>query len=294
MMKNIVKSGILALITVFAMTSCDPQEDSNKGLPPVIAVENIKAEIKVDATDPNLFHFKILTPECVGVFKSAQAGISKTGNEFSQRILWEGTYEVTVNVMNPGGMSEAATFSFTVSQTDPTVCENEIFQKLTGGCDAEGGKVWRIDGSLPGHIGCGAEDATSNNWWNPGPWDFDPALYDDDLIFFLNSTQTVLLDNKGKSFMNESTAELFPDGDSSSSFVTTHYTPSTEASWAIETKDGEDWLILNNAFPAYAVNAGAIDSGKYKILELTETHMHIVFLPGGISWHYYLTSLPRD
>lgn len=292
-MKNIFKSGILALLTVFAMTSCDPQEDNDKGLSKIIAVEDIQVEIKEDATDPNVFHFKLLTPKCIGVFKSAQAGINKTSSEFTQRVLWEGTYDITVNAMNPGGMSEAKTFSFTVTQTDPTVCENEIFKLLTGGCDAEGGKTWRIDGSVAGHVGCGAEDAESNNWWNPAPWEFDPALYDDDLIFFLNASQTIMLDNKGASFMNEATASLFPDGDPASSFVTTHYTPSTDASWSIETKDDENWLVLNNAFPAYAVNPGAIESGKYKILELTETRMHIVFLPGGISWHYILTSTPR-
>lgn len=292
-MKNIFKSGILALITVFAMTSCDPQEDSDKGLPATIAANDIKVEIKEDPADPNLFHFKLLTPECVGIFKSSQAGINKTSSDFAQRVLWAGSYEVEVSVMNPGGISDAATFNFTVTQTDPTVCENDILKKLTGGCNAEGGKVWRIDGNLSGHIGCGAADAESNNWWNPGPWEADPALYDDDLIFFLNATQTVMLDNKGASLMNESTAELFPDGDPEGSFVTTHYKPSTEASWAIESKDGEDWLILNNAFPAYPVNPDAMKSGKYKILELTDTHMHIVFLPGGISWHYLLTSEPR-
>lgn len=292
-MKNIVKSGILALLTAVAMTACKPQEDSDKGLPEVIAAEDIRVEIKEEPSDPNLFHFKLLTPKCIGVFKAPQIGINKTSSEFTQRVLWEGTYDITVNVMNPGGMSDTATFAFTVSQTDPTVCENETFSLLTGGCDAEGGKVWRIDGSLSGHIGCGEETATSNNWWAPGPWELDQELYDDDLIFFLNSSQTVMLDNKGASSMNESTASLFPDGDPNGSFVTTHYTPSTEASWSVETKDNERWLILNQTFPAYAVNPNAMESGRYKIQELTETHMHLVYLPGDISWHYLLTSEPR-
>jgi hypothetical protein len=292
-MKNRFKPGMLAALMALAMTACEPKEDSDKGLPAVVAAENIKVEIKEDPADPNLFHFKLLTPKCVGVFKAPQVGINKTGSEFTQRVLWAGTYNLTVNVMNPGGMSDTANFTFTVSQTDPTVCENEIFSLLTGGCNAEGGKVWRIDGSVAGHIGCGGETEASNNWWAPAPFELDPALYDDDLIFFLNSSQTIILDNKGASLMNESTASLFPDGDSSTSFVTTHYTPSTEASWNVETKDNETWLILNNAFPAYSVNPGAMESGKYKIVELTETRMHIVFLPGGISWHYYLTSEPR-
>lgn len=292
-MKKILKASIPVLLALFVMTACDPQEDSNKGLPAVVAVENIKVEIKEDLSDPNLFHFKLLTPKCLGIFKAPQIGISKTGSEFTQRVVWEGSYDVTVNVMNPGGMSDAATFTFVVSQTDPTVCENDIFSKLTGGCNAVGGKTWRIDGSLVGHIGCGEETATSNNWWAPGPWALNAALYDDDLIFFLNSSQTVMLDNKGASFMNESTASLFPDGNSADSFVTTHYIPSTEAGWSVETKNGENWLILNNVFPAYAVNSNAVESGRYKILELTETHMHLAYIPGGISWHYLLTSEPR-
>lgn len=285
----------LLVVCFIGLAACDPQEDKNQGLPSLVTKENIKVTITPGTENPNLLHFQLATPECVANFNCPELGISKHGiTEFTQKVIWPGTYTLLVQVYNAGGLTpDVVEVPFTVDTTDPTVCADETFKNLTGGCDASEGKTWRINNAVSGHIGCGPEAGTWNEWWNPGANSLDQALYDDNLTFFLNASQRVVLDNKGKSFMNESTASLFPDGNPGGSFVTSHYTPAINATWAVETVNGENWLVLTNAFPAYAVNAGAIKSGHYKIIELTETDMHIVFLPGGISWHYLLTSTPR-
>lgn len=292
-MKNIIKYGVTVLTAVFIMVACSPQENKDESLGTVIQSSEIKVDITTDSGDPNLFHFKLNTPSCLGVFSCPEAGIYKTGTEFSQRVVWNGTYTLSVQVYNPGGLSDAVTIPFNVPTTDPAICDNEISRLLTGGCDADNGKTWRINNSVSGHVGCGAEDADSNNWWNPAPNELKPELYDDDMTFYLKAGQPFKLDNKGASLMNESTASLFPDGDSSGSFVTTHYKPAQDASWSVVNENGENWLVINKGFPAYAVNPNTINSGRYKIISLTETDMHIVLLPGGISWHYLLTSKPR-
>ncbi|MDH6305041.1 hypothetical protein M2459_001778 [Parabacteroides sp. PF5-5] len=292
-MKKIINILFAALLLV-NFSSCDPQEDGLKNLGNVVAAGDIKVSVTPDTSDPNLFHFALTTPNCVGIFTCPEASINKTGVlEFSQSISWANNYVLNVQVYNKAGISEAVQIPFTVTETDPSICENKLFKLLTGGCDAPNGKTWRIKGEVEGHVGCGEEGSSTNNWWNPAPFELNSALYDDDITFILNPEQQMVLDNKGASLMNESTASLFPDGDSSGSFVTTHYKPSTDAGWAITTENGENWLVLSNAFPAYAVNEGAVTNGRYKIVSLTETDMHIVFLPGGISWHYLLTSSPR-
>ncbi len=292
-MKKIINI-VLAIVLLVNFSSCDPQEQSLKKLGNVVAKENIKVNITPDSTDPNLIRFALETPECVGIFLCPEAGINKTGVlEFSQRILWENDYILRVQVYNKAGISEEVQIPFSVSETDPSICDNELTALLTGGCDAPNGKTWRIKGEIAGHIGCGEEGATSNNWWSPAPFELDDALYDDDMTFYLNPEQQFILKNYGGTLMNESTGGLFPDGDTANSFVTTHYTPAENASWSISTENGENWLQINDGFPAYAVNPDAINSGRYKIISITETDMHIVFLPGGISWHYFLTSAPR-
>ncbi|MDL2221926.1 hypothetical protein LJC35_05190 [Parabacteroides sp. OttesenSCG-928-N08] len=292
-MKNITKN-LLSFLLLVGILSCSPQEDGLKNLGNVVAKENIKVTVQQDSSNPNLFHFALETPACVGMFRCPEASINKTGVlAFSQEIAWANDYTLTVQVYNKAGLSEAVQIPFSVPTTDPSICDNQLFRLLTGGCDAPNGKTWRINGAAQGHIGCGEEGADSNNWWNPGPYELSSALYDDDFTFILNPEQQMILDNKGASLMNESTAGLFPDGDPSGSFVTTHYQPSESAGWAIVTENGENWLVMSNAFPGYAVNEGAVTNGKYKIVSITETDMHIVFLPGGISWHYLLTSTPR-
>ncbi len=292
-MKNIINSIITLTIIAFTFSACDPHEDSAKDLGSIVNKNDIKIDVTTVPSKTNDFQFTLTTPECVGMFSCPELGIGYTGISFAKYVPWAGTYNMTVQVYNKAGISESVSIPFTVEATDPAICQNDLFKKLTGGCDMPQGKTWRIDGSKSGHIGCGPENANSNEWWNPGPYSLPGALYDDDLTFVLNAQQKCILSNKGASYMNESTASMFPDGDPAGSFVTTHYTPSPNASWSIETQNQTNWLVLTGAVPAYGVNPASLTSGKYKIVSITDTDMHIVFLPGGISWHYYLTSTPR-
>ena len=293
-MKNNIKTIVIALVVGLGFATCDPQEESHKSLGNVVNPSDIKVEVTVpDSGKPNNFLIKVTTPNCVGIIRCAELGLNQVASEINQYIPWAGNYNLEVSVYNKAGISDAVTVPISVGSTDPAICDNELYRLLTGGCSSPNGKTWRIKGETGGHVGCGEEGSSYNNWWNPGPWELNSALYDDDLTFFLNAAQRCVLDNKGASFMNESTASLFPDGDSSGSFVTTNFTPSSNSSWGISNSGGSDWLTLTGAFPGYAVNTAAISSGRYKIVSITETDMHIVFLPGGISWHYYLTSTPR-
>ncbi len=293
-MKNNIKTIAFALILGFAFGACDPQEDVHESLGNIVSTSDIKVAVTTpDASKPNDFLFTLTTPSCVGMFKCPELGIDFIGSEFSQYIPWAGNYNFEVTVYNKAGISEPVIIPVIIRTTDPSICDNNLYKLLTGGCSSPDGKKWRIKGEISGHIGCGEEGSSYNNWWNPDPWSLDPALYDDDMTFILNSSQKYVLNNKGASLMNESTASLFPDGNSSGTFVTHYYTPSPNASWAITKNGNDNWLVLKGAVPAYGVNPASLANGQYKIVSITETDMHIVYLPGGISWHYYLTTAPR-
>ena len=293
-MKNIFLAGFVVLMAAIAFTACDPQDSKDEHLGKIISADKIQVSIAPDSSDPNLFHFKLSTPSCLGVFSCPEAGINKSGvTEFSQTIAWANDYILKVQVYNTGGLSDVVEIPFSVEATDPTICENEMYKLLTGGCDNPNGKSWRIKGEVAGHIGLGPDGSTWNEWWNPAPFELDKALYDDDMVFILNPEQQFILKNYGGSLMNESTASLFPDGDSSGSFVTTKYTPADNASWSIVNEGGTNYLVLTKGFPAYGVDQNAIDGGKYKIFSLTATDLHIMYVSGTNNWHYLLTSTAR-
>ena len=293
-MKKIFLAGFTVLMAAIAFTACDPQENKDEQLGKIISADQIKVTVTKDSSDPNLYHFKLTTPSCLGVFSCPEAGINKRGvTEFSQQVAWANDYILNVQVYNTGGLSDAIEIPFSVDVTDPTICENEMYKLLTGGCDTPNGKSWRIKGEEGGHIGLGPDGSTWNEWWAPGPFSQNSALYDDDMIFILNPEQQFILKNYGGSLMNESTASLFPDGNSSGSFVTTGYTPADNASWSIVNEGGTNYLVLTNGFPAYAVDQSALNSGKYKIFSLTATDLHIMYVAGGNNWHYLLTSTAR-
>jgi hypothetical protein len=296
-MKNILKYiTFLSIAAITLILSCS-EELTDRNLGSKVNASDVKVSVTPDAKDPNLIHFTLLTPNSQALFECQEVGIKASGMGFSQKILWAGNYTLQVTAYNKAGVTtEKVNIPFNVATTDPSVCSDETFSLLTGGCDAsETGKKWRLRTDINGAIGCGDQNANNNNWWAPPVselGDFAPALFDDDITFFLNSSQKVVLDNKGGSFMNADVGDKFPEG-GNGDYVTTHYTPKTSANWAIVVRDGAKWLKLTDVFPCYGVDGSMIDGASFKIFELTETTMHIAYIPGGISWHYYFTSDPR-
>lgn len=288
-MRNILHY-FTVLLLLLSIAACKPYDASTSSLGEVISKDDVRVTItQSDPENPNILHFKLENTKCLAIFKCPEAEIDERGAEFETLVSLAGDYTLMVQAYNKAGVSEVVEVPFSVEK-DMIIDISEYVQYLCG----DGTKVWRIDGSVSGHIGCGPEDGTWNEWWSPGPGELSNDLYDDDLVFHISDNK-LELKNYGASLMNESTHELFPDGNSDDSFVTTHYTPSDDAAWKfdVDIRKGEFWLTMIDAFPAYAVNPNAVKGGKYKVLEINDTHMHIVYLPGGIAWHYFLTSEDR-
>jgi hypothetical protein len=296
-MKNNVKYAFCLLLAVLAITFSCSEERADRNLGSLISAADIRVSVTPDASDPNLLHFALLTPNTQALFECPEVGVKTSGIGFSQKVLWAGTYSLQVTAYNKAGVTaEKVVIPFSVAATDPSVCSDETFRLLTGGCDAgDAGKTWRLRTDINGAIGCGDQNANNNNWWAPPMselGDFAAALFDDDLTFYLNSSQSVLLNNHGNSFMNAGVGAKFPEG-GSGDYVTTHYAAKASAGWSIIDRDGVKWLKLTDVFPCYGVDEPMVDGATYRIFELTETTLHIAYIPGGISWHYYFTSSPR-
>jgi len=150
-----------------------------------------------------------------------------------------------------------------------------------------GGKSWKWRPSAQG-AGCiMTNQAGDQNWW---PIDANAtgsqAAYDDVLTFYAGGR--AVLDNHGDSYMNESTASLFPDGDPNGSFVTKNYVPATDATWEFVDIDGVTYLKLTNVFPMYATSPDQMNGALYKVVLVTPNLMHITLDVGWGAWQYYL------
>ena len=162
---------------------------------------------------------------------------------------------------------------------------------LTGGKEAANGKSWMLRPHSQGSGIIMTRTWTGEVWWTIDAGTVgSEAAYDDILTFYAGGKAKI--DNHGDSFMNESTAGLFPDGDSSGSFVTTAYVPSDNASWSFTAIDGVSYLKLVNVFPMYAVNPAVLEEGLYEIVVISEDLIHIKFVAGtgewDVTWNYYL------
>lgn len=151
------------------------------------------------------------------------------------------------------------------------------------------GKSWKLRPQSGGIILRPVNE--SQVWWTiDNGTDGAYAAFDDVLTFYGNGKAK--LENNGNSFMNESTADLFSDGNPDGSFVTEEYIPSNNATWSIVKIDGVNYLKLSNVFPMYAVNPDLIEEGFYKIIALSANLLQIKFETGtgdwDAAWTFYL------
>ena len=106
------------------------------------------------------------------------------------------TYTITVNAIGTGGAISTASKKVTVFVAFEIPAA--IVSALTGGSS----KTWVTDKAAAGHFGVGPANQFSPIWYEAGPNSREACAYDDELIFSLNSNNTISLtiDNKGTSF----------------------------------------------------------------------------------------------
>jgi hypothetical protein len=166
--------------------------------------------------------------------------------------------------------------------------ESQEVIDLTGGTSEINGKSWKL---RPNSGIIMTRTITGEVWWTiDATAAGSEAAYDDILTFYANGKAKI--DNHGNSFMNESTATLFTDGQTDGSFVTVEYVPSNDAAWRFTKVAGTDYLELSKVFPMYGLTPEVIEHGLYEIIEISETLVHIKYIVGtgewDVTWNFYL------
>lgn len=136
-------------------------------------------------------------------------GSSAQGNEVTGYFPFEGEYQVTLTVYNGGG-SVTTSQMITVDATDPEICNVEVLQLLTGGCDAPDGKTWVIDADRAGHFGLGPSTSFFAEWYAAGANEkVGAGYYDDEYTFILNNS-VFNMETNGDVYLNSAQASNFP------------------------------------------------------------------------------------
>jgi hypothetical protein len=163
-MKNIIRLGALALITIFAITACDPQERSEYSLGPKPTADQLSFTATPSTETPNIIDFTY-TSELMGVV-SWDLGNNSTikGDEVTGEYPFKGEYTVVMTVYTTGG-SASISKTVTIAADDMSLVNTPWYNALTGGVSNTAGKTWVFDQYHAGHFGVGPVASLSPDWW---------------------------------------------------------------------------------------------------------------------------------
>lgn len=215
-------------------------------------------------------------------------GASAEGSEVEAYFPFEGEYEVTLTVYSKGG-SVSSSETISIANTDPTICNVEFLELLTGGCDQTEGKTWVIDAERSGHFGVGPPNAAGPDYYAAAANEkAGGGLYNDEYTFILNNYQYIQETN-GDVYLNPAQAGNFPGafepevGDRKAP-----YEAPENINYSVGEDDAGNPVISfnNNGFIGY--NTGV---NTYTILSISENEMFIRFNDAStpdLSWFHRL------
>ncbi|MCL1938138.1 MAG: hypothetical protein FWF52_07070 [Candidatus Azobacteroides sp.] len=298
-MKNITKFMFTAFASfALIMTACSP--DDNYSLGESNITQDSFTFSMIPGSDEWTYNFEValnIKPTSVysteivfGDNKSTKGAL--TGSH--EYIVYAGTYTATCIITIPDGATFIKEQTIIIANDNEKVYQDDpasLQYALTGGKANVAGKEWHI-GSWTAMRSPDPTDNRETVWW-----DFkNDALMNDLFLFIPNSIEPngkFIYENNGDTHMNESLGSLFPDGSTAGSFVTTNYTPPTDATWDITTIGGKTILTIYKGFLGYAIAPSDLDKTEYEVLSFSPTNIRLVNYSADINaqiWCFELTS----
>ncbi len=212
-------------------------------------------------------------------------GTEAEGAEVTAYFPFAGSYDVTLTVFTSGG-SASTMQTVDIDSTDPEICNVEILQFLTGGCDATEGKTWVMDAERAGHFGLGPPTNFFPEFYSAGPNEQDGfGLYDDEFTFILDNSVFIQQTN-GDVFVRREQAGDFPGAvvNSAGDFVAP-YTAPEGLTYSISSNEaGDDFINISSpGFMGFFTG-----SRSYQILDLNENELYVRYLDlgnTGLVWY---------
>lgn len=306
-MKKIFLNIAFALLAVFMLGACSPEEFSGADKSQIPTIKGVNVDWQVDeetnTVTASVGDLKGKYPIWYISWNNAKGekqAIYSTLPTLSKQFVDAGTYTISMRLGNRNGFSSDEV-SKTVTFAKSMVDWSAVTSKLCGTADKP--KVWRIDRKAAGHMGCGPSGSAGTEWWSAGADDKkDFGVYDDRITFTMESetggaytynpgADGKVLVNKGTTVWGTGASEDF-DAEvqaqtSSFSLESDFYTPAGETE-AVQA----NYIVLapHTLFP-YISDDSQYNNGKFRIESITANKLELVYdIAGSIAWHYILTS----
>lgn len=152
-------------------------------------------------------------------------------------------------------------------------------EELLAGTSAEG-KVWVMDSSSKGHLGCGESAANAAGWWSAGPEEkAGTGLYDDEITFYPGGKYVYSSGADGLMYINWGVTAIGPNPG---------VEPDIDIEWPLTEStyefDGETITLAANTPMVYVPSDYVWENPVFHVTALTETSMTVVAENPGCYW----------
>lgn len=220
-MKNILKTGILALLGMIMMTACE--DEYSLGTIATITSDQVSFSSTPSPQTPNILVF-VNTSDTKGVVYSTLwdlgNGVTAKGDTVTAQYPYAGDYTVSLTLYAHDGSASSRSQVVHIENDDYSLIDKPVYNNLTGGIEATDGKTWVFDRynnfvaevaaetgySINGHMGLGPrlnDDGTPHygqDWWAAGPDDKSTwKMYSSKFTFILGGTQ-LMIQNEGEGY----------------------------------------------------------------------------------------------
>jgi len=270
---------LLALCVVLLVSACVEEFELDTPAP---TIDDANIAMDESTSEANVFVFTNDADAFRKVWEFS-TGQSLEGDTVSLYVPFAGEYGVKLTIYNAGGSSSIES-TFTVTDTDPSICSKELLTLLTGGCAATNGKTWVVDSASAGHFGLGPVDAVAPIWYAAVANEkIGGGFYDDRYTFFLNNSAFSMQTN-GDVYINNGQGPNFPGSfESPVGDLTAPFTSPESLTYSID-ESGDNPVIKISAGGFLGYFTGV---REYEILELTEDVLFVKYLDNVNDFSWY-------
>ena len=130
MIRNIFKSGIIVLMAILAMTSCDPQDNDDHSLGAMPEESQLAFSATPKSEQPNVIALKNESSIKGVVTWDMGDGSTAKGETAEAKYPFKGTYVISMTMYTTGG-SATITKEVTVAQDDMSLLNTHMYNALT-------------------------------------------------------------------------------------------------------------------------------------------------------------------
>lgn len=298
MIKNIFKSGIFALITLFALTACDPQDGDDYSMGALDTITENQVSFSYAPTDKstNEIRFTVNVDSKVPTSVLWNLGNdveTKERNPIGQ-YPYAGDYTVILTVYASDGTSITKSQILHLENNDFSLLDTPGYRNLTGGADNVEGKTWVLDQYNGGHFGVFPTDLSWS--WYAGANEKDgSSLYTQEFTFIQTGTK-LYWKNNGYIYTNQAGVNAL----ASLGYTNSHSTPVDDFDVEYSPAPGGYTFILNENDNTLTFTGGAFfgfyaGTSTYNIVELTEDVLEVTCvstLESNNNWSFRF--IPKD